>query len=189
MFFSVSSEMRAIRPFYFVIGNCLAGFLCFFIGCKKNQQIFEYVSNTDLRKLIPSLTDKDNRFYLYKVLEALDVCHSRGIMHRDVKPQNIIVDHEKKVLKLIDWGLAEFYHSSTEYNVRVALLARLFFMFVRYRFPAVLSRVLSCWWITRSTITRWTFGQLVPCLPPWYFDFSLLIDFLQRVDSGVAVVI
>ena len=40
-------------------------------------------------------------------------------MHRDVKPQNIIVDHSKKILKLIDWGLAEFYHSSQDYNVRV----------------------------------------------------------------------
>lgn len=41
-------------------------------------------------------------------------------MHRDVKPQNIIVDHQNKVLKLIDWGLAEFYHPSKDYNVRVA---------------------------------------------------------------------
>jgi casein kinase II subunit alpha len=50
----------------------------------------------------------------------LDYCHSCGIMHRDVKPQNIIVDHNNKLLRLIDWGLAEFYHPSQEYNVRVA---------------------------------------------------------------------
>ena len=41
-------------------------------------------------------------------------------MHRDVKPQNIIIDPENKILKLIDWGLAEFYHPEQEYNVRVA---------------------------------------------------------------------
>ena len=41
-------------------------------------------------------------------------------MHRDVKPQNIIVDHANKLLKLIDWGLAEFYHPGQDYNVRVA---------------------------------------------------------------------
>lgn len=29
-------------------------------------------------------------------------------------------DHEKRTLRLIDWGLAEFYHPGTEYNVRVA---------------------------------------------------------------------
>ncbi len=31
-----------------------------------------------------------------------------------------MIDHEKKQLKLIDWGLAEFYHPGMEYNVRVA---------------------------------------------------------------------
>ena len=41
-------------------------------------------------------------------------------MHRDVKPHNIMIDHEQKKLRLIDWGLAEFYHPGREYNVRVA---------------------------------------------------------------------
>ena len=43
-----------------------------------------------------------------------------GIMHRDVKPQNIIINHKKKELRLIDWGLAEFYIPEQDYNVRVA---------------------------------------------------------------------
>lgn len=57
-------------------------------------------------------------------------------MHRDVKPHNVMIDHEHRrvclniryaeldslelQLRLIDWGLAEFYHPKTEYNVRVA---------------------------------------------------------------------
>jgi len=41
-------------------------------------------------------------------------------MHRDVKPQNIIVDPKRRILKLIDWGLAEFYHFGQDYNVRVS---------------------------------------------------------------------
>lgn len=43
-----------------------------------------------------------------------------GIMHRDVKPHNVMIDHENRKLRLIDWGLAEFYHPGQEYNVRVA---------------------------------------------------------------------
>lgn len=31
-----------------------------------------------------------------------------------------MIDHEKRELRLIDWGLAEFYHPGQEYNVRVA---------------------------------------------------------------------
>ena len=40
-------------------------------------------------------------------MQALDFCHSKGIMHRDVKPHNIMIDHSQKKLRLIDWGLAE----------------------------------------------------------------------------------
>lgn len=31
-----------------------------------------------------------------------------------------MIDHEKREIRLIDWGLAEFYHPGREYNVRVA---------------------------------------------------------------------
>lgn len=82
--------------------------------------IFEYVNNSDFKQLYQTLTDFDIRYYLFELLKALDHCHSMGIMHRDVKPHNVMIDHETKNLRLIDWGLAEFYHPGQEYNVRVA---------------------------------------------------------------------
>lgn len=37
-----------------------------------------------------------------------------------MKPHNLIVDQENRKIRLIDWGLADFYHPGQEYNVRVA---------------------------------------------------------------------
>ncbi|XP_036805802.1 casein kinase II subunit alpha isoform X1 [Oncorhynchus mykiss] len=82
--------------------------------------VFEHVNNTDFKQLYQTLTDYDIRFYMFEILKALDYCHSMGIMHRDVKPHNVMIDHEHRKLRLIDWGLAEFYHPGQEYNVRVA---------------------------------------------------------------------
>ncbi|TNY20585.1 hypothetical protein DMC30DRAFT_397342 [Rhodotorula diobovata] len=87
---------------------------------KTPSLVFEHVNNTDFKVLYPRLTDFDVRYYIFELLKALDFCHSRGIMHRDVKPHNVMIDHEQRKLRLIDWGLAEFYHPGTKYNVRVA---------------------------------------------------------------------
>jgi len=87
---------------------------------KTPSLVFEYIDNVDFKVLYPTLTDMDIRYYLREIFFALDFCHAQGIMHRDVKPHNIMIDHEKRKLRLIDWGLAEFYHPGTNVNVRVA---------------------------------------------------------------------
>jgi casein kinase II subunit alpha len=66
------------------------------------------------------LTDEEMKYFLYHLLVALDNLHASGIMHRDVKPRNVLIDRTKMALMLIDLGLADFYLPNTNYNVRVA---------------------------------------------------------------------
>lgn len=42
------------------------------------------------------------RFYIFELLKALDFCHSKGIMHRDVKPHNVMIDHEKRKVRIVN---------------------------------------------------------------------------------------
>jgi casein kinase II subunit alpha len=79
--------------------------------------IFEYVNNEDFKVVHPKFTDFDVRYYIFELLRALEFSHSNGIMHRDVKPHNVMIDHETRTLRLIDWGLAEFYHPGTEVSL------------------------------------------------------------------------
>jgi len=82
--------------------------------------VFDYVNTSDWKQLFPTLKDIDVRHYMFQLLIALRFCHKNGIIHRDVKPHNMVINHETKELRLIDFGLAEFYHPGTEYNSRVA---------------------------------------------------------------------
>lgn len=82
--------------------------------------VFEWVEFYDWRRVYDSFTISDVRLYMYKLLAALDYSHSNGIMHRDVKPQNIAIDKARQRLRLLDWGLADFYHPEQKYNSHVA---------------------------------------------------------------------
>jgi casein kinase II subunit alpha len=55
--------------------------------------------STDFKILYPKFTDYDVRYYIFELLKALDFCHSSGIMHRDVKPHNVMIDHEKRQVR------------------------------------------------------------------------------------------
>ena len=55
-----------------------------------------YQFNDARQNLYPTLSDFDIRFYMFELLKALDFCHSSGIVHRDVKPHNVMIDHSKR---------------------------------------------------------------------------------------------
>lgn len=58
--------------------------------------VFEYLKATEYRTLLTQLTARDCKYYIYQILKGLHYAHSRGIMHRDIKPQNVIIDHERR---------------------------------------------------------------------------------------------
>jgi casein kinase II subunit alpha len=50
----------------------------------------------------------------------LDYIHSQGVMHCDIKPHNVLINHSKRALKIVDFGLAEFYFPEKDYSLKVA---------------------------------------------------------------------
>jgi serine/threonine protein kinase len=52
------------------------------------------------------LEEHEARFYLCQVLLALEGLHAQGLIHRDLKPDNILLD-ARGHCKLADFGLSE----------------------------------------------------------------------------------
>jgi PAS domain-containing serine/threonine kinase len=60
------------------------------------------------------LEEKDAAFVFRQVVSAVKYLHDRGIIHRDIKDENIVVDHEMNV-QLIDFGSASLEDKSKPY--------------------------------------------------------------------------
>lgn len=82
--------------------------------------VFEKLNMRDLIDIKDSFTPEDVKLYMYKIFMGINYAHSKGIMHRDIKMHNILVDNESKELKIIDWGLSEYYHWNFPYNLKVS---------------------------------------------------------------------
>lgn len=79
--------------------------------------VTEYVDGTDLRRLIRSqahpLSVQQAANILLQAARGLDYAHQRGLIHRDVKPGNILVRSDG-IAKVSDLGLAGFLHLADE---------------------------------------------------------------------------
>jgi hypothetical protein len=60
----------------------------------------EYISNNG------PLEESEIRQLFTKVVEAVDQCFQRGVDHRDIKEENILVSGPQNIIKLIDFGLS-----------------------------------------------------------------------------------
>src|SRR5436190_8250305 len=54
--------------------------------------------------MMPSILIK---LYMYQLFRSLAYLHSLGICHRDIRPQNMLIDTDSGILKLCDFGSAK----------------------------------------------------------------------------------
>lgn len=93
-------------------------------GENKLQLIFQYI-DCDLKKYMEGnvLTQDRAKTIIYQLLLALDYCHSNRVIHRDLKPQNVLINKSDLRIKLADFGLARaYYYPIREYTHEIITL-------------------------------------------------------------------
>ena len=78
--------------------------------------VMEYVDGSNLLDIVKKFGAMDVRratHYIRQVADGLDFAFKSGIIHRDIKPGNVLVDRSGTA-KLLDMGLARFYHDQTD---------------------------------------------------------------------------
>jgi eukaryotic-like serine/threonine-protein kinase len=94
---------------------------------EENQEFYlvlEFIQGHTLsHELIPGVTWTEGQVIsmLLEVLKILEVVHSQGVIHRDIKPDNIIRRASDQKLVLIDFGAIKQIRSSTSQQQRVTI--------------------------------------------------------------------
>ena len=73
--------------------------------------IMEYCENGDLSK---QLVGKPLKYgyiknYFRQIINAIQFIHNKNIIHRDIKPKNILIANNKKTIKICDFGFSKHY--------------------------------------------------------------------------------
>ena len=74
--------------------------------------IFPYFAHDNFHSLLSTVCPSDIQYYMHNLINGLAYIHSKGIIHRDVKPNNFLYNRHKRVGKLIDFGLSHQFGES-----------------------------------------------------------------------------
>lgn len=93
------------------------------IGCEDGTyyMVMEYISGATLKALVEKngpIPEREAILFAVQICSALSAAHKRGIIHRDIKPHNVILD-EDSTAKVTDFGIAKSLSTSQDVEKEV----------------------------------------------------------------------
>ena len=82
--------------------------------------VMEYVDGQNLKEIIKNegVLDEYTALDITKqIAQALSAAHKKGVIHRDIKPHNILISNEDRQVKVADFGIAKAVSNSTITNI------------------------------------------------------------------------
>ena len=81
---------------------------------KKFYIIMEYCEKGELFKYIiknKKLKENEAAFFFYQIINGIEYIHNKNIVHRDMKPENLLIT-ENNIIKIIDFGLSNYFYNN-----------------------------------------------------------------------------
>ena len=85
-----------------------------------SHKVTEFIPHSDFDTYRLTFQHPTLRNYMKMLMIRLESIHSKGIIHRDVKPHNVFYNSETGTMKLGDFGLAEQLNLDKEMSIKVA---------------------------------------------------------------------
>jgi calcium-dependent protein kinase len=137
--------------------------------------VSEFCAGSELYEVIlkrKSFDEKDAAKIMHQLLSAINYCHTNGVVHRDIRPENVIVD-SKLDLKIIDWTTARYFERSQLMSVVKGVSSY-------YLSPDVISGVYD------EKCDIWSLGVILYVIicgyPP--FSGSSTEEIIQKIQIG-----
>lgn len=87
---------------------------------KVHYIVMEFIDGQNLKDIIKNEGTLDEYTALditKQIAKALSAAHRKGIIHRDIKPHNILISNEGRIVKVADFGIAKAVSNSTMTNI------------------------------------------------------------------------
>ena len=87
---------------------------------KVHYIVMEFIDGQNLKDIIKNEGTLDEYTALditKQIANALSAAHKKGIIHRDIKPHNILISNEGRIVKVADFGIAKAVSNSTMTNI------------------------------------------------------------------------
>lgn len=112
----IQNELKAFS----IVGKLHPAIVKFYGVLKQKERIcfvFELIKGKDLTHVYKNMSDKEKLRVVVDICDVLVTLHKNKLIHRDIKPNNVMIENETGKIRIIDFGTVKIAKNETTFTV------------------------------------------------------------------------